>query len=1094
MSTPPLTTSHPRLDHGAYTVGWICALPKELTAAIAMLDIIHESLPQPSSDSNNYSLGSIAASNIAIAVLPHGDIGTHPATAVVTRMQSTFPNLKMGLMVGIGGGVPSTENDIRLGDIVVSIPAHGFGGVIQHDMGKNMQYGKWLRTGSLNGPPSLLRTTISKLISLHQIRGNKIQFYLSDMASRYPDLPLEFSQRTTIPDVLYQAEPEDPGLFKGWVEVQRPHRLPSNIIQIHYGLIASGNTVMKSGRLRDQVSASLGGVLCFEMEAAGLMNELPCVVIRGICDYADAHKHKVWQEYAAAAAAAYAKELITALPTEPETQNAFAGGVTEVPSLQDPLNSMRNQMIAQGPHWMVPFSRNKYFVGRDQELSTLRQWSSARDTSHNMAIFGLGGVGKTQIALEFAFRTKEQHQDFSVFWVPATDRLAFEQAYKDIGVAINIPGIDADGADVKQLVKDALSDKRSRPWLMIVDNADDINMFFSQTTDTEIITPALIDYIPSHPNGSTLFTTRNRKVAVKQADRNIIMLQIMEPDDANELLEKSVLRQEILLDKDSTAELLRLLGYLPLAIIQAVAYINENDTSISEYTGLYNESEVEVMEVLSEDFGVHGRYKKAENSIATTWLISLSQLARSNPVAIELLSFMACLSNHNIAEGLFPLLASKKQVLEAIGALKAYSFIKKRDEEASFDIHPLVHLASRNWLRSEQKLHFWTKRVLERLVELLPDGGHEERKVWSTYLPHAKYLVSSVVEEQGDINVVILSEKLAKCLYSNGAYNEAYQAYEQALGLRREASGLENRDTLRNMFGMAEALNHQGKHKQAENQHREILELRKKVLGPKDPEVGRSMNYLAQALYDGGNYYEAEIVHRGALDLQTEVLHSEHPNVLTTIGYIAQTLGKQGKYTEAETMHKSLLQTRLRVQGEEYPGTLATMSCLGVAERDLGHYVNAEETHRRVLAIRIRVLGHRHPHTLITRRWLADALLHQEKYDEALEISREVLEIQTELLGVKHPNTILTMNNLGDILHAKGDNSRALEVLQRAVHYQQDVLGQEHPETLDSMFSLANTLYSDKKFVEAKSMYEVVFAKRTKILGPDHPKTIATPH
>lgn len=751
--------------------------------------------------------------------------------------------------------------------------------------------------------------------------------------------------------------------------------------------------------------------------------------------------------------------------------------MTEIISSSNPVTTspLTSCCADTGPHWIVPFSRNKRFVGREQELSTLQQWSSSKDDCQSMAVFGLGGVGKTQIALEFAYRTREENPHYSVFWVPATDHLAFEQAYKQIGHMLNIPGIDAGGVDVKQLVKDALSDnKRIGPWLMVIDNADDINMVFRQPTDDGFIAPALIDYIPFSLNGSTLLTTRNRRVAVKQASNNIIFLEIMGPEDANKLLGKSLLRQEILLDVDATEELLGLLGFLPLAINQAAAYINENDTTIDEYTSLFNDSETEVMKVLSEDFEVHGRYKTMKNSIATTWAVSISQLTRTNPVAISYLSFMACLSNHNISQSLLLSAPSKKQGLEAVGALKAYSFISKREDGPSFDIHPLVHLATRNWLRNENKLQLWTNSAVLRLVELLPDGGHENRTTWTAYLPHAKYLLISAMAAEGDLQVVVLAEKLGKCLYSNGEYSEAYQVYKRALELRIKDSGLENRETLRDMFGMAEALNHQGKYKQAEYQHRKILELRKRVLGPKDPEVGRSMNYLAQAMYDGGKYVEAEQVHRDALELQNEVLHPEHPNTLTTTGYLAQALGKQGKYEEAEGMHRNLLETRLRVMGEEYPGTLATMSCLGVAQGDLGNYADAEQTHRRVLNLRLRILGNRHPHTLITKRWLADALLHQAKYEEAYSLNRETLELQTELLGAKHPNTILTLGNLGDIFFSQGQTDRAEKVYRQVLNLQIEVLGPEHPETLGGMNSLANALYKQGKHAEAKEMYENV--------------------
>lgn len=340
-----------RSDHGAYTIGWICALPKEMTAAVAMLDASHDSLPQSATDFNNYYLGSIGEFNIVIVSLPSGTIGSNSASAVVTRMLATFPNLKMGLMVGIGGGVPSKEHDIRLGDVVVSIPTNGFGGVVQHDMGKNIKDGGWVRTGSLNGPPPVVRTTISKLISLHHIRGHKIHHYLSEMLERHPKLSPQFTLQKSYSDILYEPEPTDPDEFEDWIEVQRPPRQPHESIQIHYGLVSSGNQVIKSGRMRDSISARLGGVLCFEMEAAGLMNELPCLVIRGICDYADAHKNKDWQEYAAAVAAAYTKELITTLPTGIVEQDHWQG--TEAASLVKPFQLTTIQRKLPGTFQML---------------------------------------------------------------------------------------------------------------------------------------------------------------------------------------------------------------------------------------------------------------------------------------------------------------------------------------------------------------------------------------------------------------------------------------------------------------------------------------------------------------------------------------------------------------------------------------------------------------------------------------------------------------------------------------------------------------------------------------------------------------------
>ena len=656
---------------------------------------------------------------------------------------------------------------------------------------------------------------------------------------------------------------------------------------------------------------------------------------------------------------------------------------------------------------------------------------------------------------------------------------------------LKIPGIDAKGADVKQLVKDRMSEKDMGPWLLIVDNADDIDMVFRQAHD-ESGTRALIDYLPFSLQGTIIFTTRNRIAAVKQAAKNTIHLEMMHADDAKKLFENSISRQQALADINATEQLLDLLGCLPLAIIQAAAYINENDITTSEYKDLYNDNETEIMKILSEDFEDQGRYRATKNSIATTWLISLYQIKHRSPLAIELLSFMACLANQNIPQSLLFPAPSRKEGIEAIGALTAYSFVNKQECGQLFSIHRLVHLAMRNWLRNEKTLSIWTNKALSRLVELLPAGGHENRTTWTPYLPHAKYILSSLEVSEDDETAIVLSAKLAKCLYSNGRYSEAQQVHERTLYLQIKSSGPESPDTLRTMFGLAEALSHQGKYKEAEKLHRKTLELRKKVLGTQNAEVGRSMNYLAQAMLEDGKYIDAEKMHREALDLQIQIFNPEHPNALTTTSYLAETLSKQGKYKEAEKMHRNLLEVRLRVQGEEYPGTLATMSCLGVAQRNLKKYCEAEQTHRRVVELRIRVLGAEHPHTLISKRWLADSLLNQGNYDEAISLNREVLELQTKLLGRKHPNTIVTLTDLGNVLFRQGKNDQAKELYQQAFDFRIERLGSEHPETVISMNHLANALYNQGRYDEAKELHAKVLHLRVKILGPGHPDTVSS--
>lgn len=295
-----------------YTVGWVCALPIELTAAQEMLDKEHDDLPQDSHDANTYTLGSIGEHNVVIACLPAGQTGTNSAAAVATQMTSTFPAIRFGLMVGIGGGVPSAETDIRLGDVVVSQPGKGHGGVIQYDFGTTTPNG-FNRTSFLNTPPRILLTTLSKLRAIHDRGKSDLSVHIVKLG-RLP----KFSRDQAGDDILFDGGYNHVGgsscvFCDNAQKLQREARIV-DAPEIHYGTIASANQVMRDGATRDQISSELGEVLCFEMEAAGLMNSFPCLVIRGICDYADSHKNKRWQPYAAGTAAAYAKELLRVIP------------------------------------------------------------------------------------------------------------------------------------------------------------------------------------------------------------------------------------------------------------------------------------------------------------------------------------------------------------------------------------------------------------------------------------------------------------------------------------------------------------------------------------------------------------------------------------------------------------------------------------------------------------------------------------------------------------------------------------------------------------------------------------------------------------
>jgi nucleoside phosphorylase len=310
-----------KLAHTDYTVGWICALSVEYVAAQVFLDENHEALEyMHPNDNNDYTLGRIGRHNVVIAVLPDGEYGISSATGVAKDMLHSFPNIKIGLMVGIGGGAPSQKHDIRLGDIVVSAPRDGTGGVFQYDFGKATQDGIFHTTGFLNQPPTLLQTTVTGLRAHYDIHSNQIEEAISSVLEKRPRLRREYGRPLPITDRLYQSTAIHPSNSEESCEdccgndasklVLRPDRSQhEDNPTVHYGLIASANQVMRDALFRDRLIKEKD-VLCFEMEAAGLMNQFPCLIVRGICDYSDSHKNKEWQGYAAMAAAAYTRDLL----------------------------------------------------------------------------------------------------------------------------------------------------------------------------------------------------------------------------------------------------------------------------------------------------------------------------------------------------------------------------------------------------------------------------------------------------------------------------------------------------------------------------------------------------------------------------------------------------------------------------------------------------------------------------------------------------------------------------------------------------------------------------------------------------------------
>ena len=279
-------TRGPRQKHRNedYTVGWICAITTEYVAAQAFLDERHDRLEYlPPNDNNNYTLGRVGKHNVVIAVLPDGEYGISSAATVARDMLHSFPNVRIGLMVGIGGGAPSEKHDIRLGDIVVSVPRDGKGGVLQYDFGKTIQDQSFRPTGFLNQPPMVLRAAVNGLKAQYESEGHQLEEAINNIIEKKSRLRKKYQRPSPSSDRLYQSgvtHPPNDEASCVTVCGADPLKLISrhertqdeDNLAIHYGLVASANQLMKNASVRDILVAE-NDVLCFEMEAAGLMNQ-----------------------------------------------------------------------------------------------------------------------------------------------------------------------------------------------------------------------------------------------------------------------------------------------------------------------------------------------------------------------------------------------------------------------------------------------------------------------------------------------------------------------------------------------------------------------------------------------------------------------------------------------------------------------------------------------------------------------------------------------------------------------------------------------------------------------------------------------------
>ncbi|GAP84978.2 putative kinesin light chain [Rosellinia necatrix] len=1093
-SSPERPTSR----HG-FEIAIICALPLEADAVDVLFDHYWDETGPPYNkapgDPNAYTTGAIGRLNVVLAHMP--GMGKANSAAVAAHCRASFPNVKLAIVVGICGAAPfgPDGSEIVLGDVIIS------NGVIQYDFGRRYPdcfIRKDTLSESLGRPNTEIRSLLSKLQGhRHQdtLKG-KIAEYLN-VVQRHPKLHAQYPGAKH--DKLYiatyhHAEREkscDEGGCKGpLVRRDRLEQAQQGSVQpdIHIGLIASGDTVMKSGEERDSI-AKAERVIGFEMEGAGVWDSIPCLVIKGVCDYADSHKNKIWQRYAAATAAASLKAFLEhwtpSVPTDLglhhpikqhiETSREFSGYLPERP--ESPPQ----------PSFMVPFSRDPDFVARESILDQL--WQACSGPSSRAALVGLGGVGKSQLVIEHTYRAQdtfsEQNIQNWVFWVHAATRARIDEGFKAIADAAKIRGRDQPNVNIVQLVCQWLQDERHGKWLLILDSADDANVFYGkkdkerQTADTGD-KRALWTYLPQSPNGSFIITTRDKELACKitGGHKNVIEVGPMDQDHALKLLAAKSGSQY---DENDGIELVKALDYMALAISQAGAYIQRRQprTSVEKYLAQFRRGEKAQQSLLNHDDGDLRRDREASNSVIATWEISFDYIRGERASATNLLALMSFFDCQGILESLIrPTDQSESDDPEDstdngspsfhetsddafekdIAMLRDYCLVKTNEEGDVFEMHGLVQLSTRKWLDAHNETERFRGKFIRRMAQAFPSGEFENWGTCRKLFPHIeKAMDYSLTDKEAPIvqkDWAILLHNASLYSFRQGKYSLAEMMAKEAHAIGKDLFGLDSNETLISMGNLASVYWNQGRWTEAEQLGVQVIEKRKTILGPDHPDTLVSMSNLASVYENQGRWTEAEQLGVQVIERKKTVLGPDHPDTLISMGNLASVYENQGRWTEAEQLGVQVIERRKTVLGPDHPDTLISMGNLALVYWSQGRWTEAEKLGVQVLERKKTVLGPDHPYTLISMGNLALVYQNQGRWTEAEKLGVQVIERRKTVLGPDHPDTLISMNNLARGLYSMGRRHDGIELMEQCTRARIRVLGSDHPYTQSSLKAL----------------------------------------
>jgi tetratricopeptide (TPR) repeat protein len=571
-----------------------------------------------------------------------------------------------------------------------------------------------------------------------------------------------------------------------------------------------------------------------------------------------------------------------------------------------------------------------------------------------------------------------------VFWVHASTRARFEEAYKDIANRLELPGRDDPKANVLRLVHDWLRDETNGQWVMVVDNVDDVETFFpsrkrqrhGNETDASAQIP-LATYFPQSRNGTILVTSRSQDAATRLVggyNRTKGVLA-MDEEEGLQLLRNKLQDPPV---QESAIDLLRALDYIPLAVVQAAAYINRRGRmTVAGYLAEFGKDSKKRESLLNWDAGELRRDESASNLVVTTWQMSFEQIQRERRSAAELLSLMSFFNPQGIPESVLRTarrvgLGENKDVdslfREDLDTLQAYSLVSMTADSDTCEMHALVQFCTRVWLSSCSNVGQWERHFVELMAQELPNGDYENWAKCQQLLPHVEPLFSTQPASEEALkawaqvlyNVVWYLSKI-------GNYSVSHQLAAKAVAANEKAWGREDLKTMASIEILALVLHGQGKYSEAETLTRRALEGFENNLGQDHPDTLNIVSNLASVLQDQGRYEAAETLHRRVLEWSEKKLGEGHPDTLRSMSNLAVVLRLQGKYSEAEMLNRRALEGLEKKLGQDHPGTLTSVHNLAVLLDNLRRYPEAAELYQRACDGHTQQLGSQHPRTIASR-------------------------------------------------------------------------------------------------------------------------------